>query len=171
MVGASGESGTGPILTSLRLALKMLFTGRTLCSRCFRETGRRGSQRRPRILRLVAIAALITVGGIGTAAYFGFNAARNRDAIVSRVGDAGAHYDRGLALHNQGKLAEAIDEYRAALCIIPGSAETHYNLGVALRSQGDIDAAIAEFRKPRDNAQRGSELAQLIERALTDTDH
>jgi len=25
----SGESGTGPILTSLRLALKMLFSGRT----------------------------------------------------------------------------------------------------------------------------------------------
>ena len=30
--------------------------------------------------------------------------------------------------------------------------------------------AIAEFRKARDNAQRGSELAWLIERALADTD-
>jgi hypothetical protein len=29
---------------------------------------------------------------------------------------------------------------------------------------------IAEFRKASDNAQRGTELARLIERALSDTD-
>ena len=37
------------------------------------------------------------------------------------------------------------------------------SLGVALNDQGKLDEAIAEFRKARDNAQRGSEFAQLIE--------
>ena len=100
-------------------------------------------QRRPRILRLVVIAALLTFGGVGTAAYLGYAAARKREAIISNVGDAGAHFDRGLARHNEGKLAEGVAEYRAALRIIPGSAEARYNLGIALRSQGDTAADVA----------------------------
>jgi hypothetical protein len=68
---------------------------------------------------------VVTGRGIGTAAYLGFNAARSRGAIVSKVGDAGAYFDRGFALHDEGKLAEAIDEYRAALRNLPGSAEIH----------------------------------------------
>jgi Flp pilus assembly protein TadD len=102
--------------------------------------------------------------------YFGFSAARERAANISRIGDAGAHFDRALALHEQGKLAEAIEEYRASLRIIPGSPEAHYNLGVALHAQGNRDAAITEFRKARDNAQRGSELAEQIESALAKTE-
>jgi hypothetical protein len=68
---------------------------------------------------------VVTGRGIGTAAYLGFNVARNRGAIVSKVGDVGAYFDCGFALHDEGKLAEAIDEYRASLRIILGSAEIH----------------------------------------------
>jgi len=46
-------------------------------------------------------------------------------------------------------------------------AEAHYNRGTALRREGKLAEAIAEFRRARDNAQRGSKLAQLSERALT----
>jgi len=40
-----------------------------------------------------------------------------------------------------------------------------------LAGQGKLDEAIAEIRKARDNAPRGSELAQLIEKALSKLDH
>jgi hypothetical protein len=47
----------------------------------------------------------------------------------------------------------------------------HYNLGNALADQGKPEEAIAELRNARDNAPRGSELAQLIEKALAELDH
>ena len=37
--------------------------------------------------------------------------------------------------------------------------------------QGKLDEAIAEIRKARDNAPRGSELAQLIEKSMNKFDH
>jgi tetratricopeptide (TPR) repeat protein len=83
---------------------------------------------------------------------------------------AWAHNNLGNALGEQGKLAEAIAEFREGIRIKPDDAAAHYNLGRALREQGKLAEAIAEFRTARDNVQRGSELAQLIERALTATD-
>jgi Flp pilus assembly protein TadD len=118
---------------------------------------------------MIGLAVLTIAVGIGSAAYFGMSAARQREAIVAKVGDSGAHFDRAVALHKAGKLPEAIEEYRAALRIIPGSAEAHYNLGVALHSQGDKAGAIAEFQKARANAERGSELAGMIDNALKAT--
>jgi tetratricopeptide (TPR) repeat protein len=132
---------------------------------CLPETGQDKPQHKSSALRLLAIAA----AGIGAAAYFGYDAARRREAIVSKVGDSAAHFERPVALHEQGKLADAIEEYRASLRIIPGSAEARYNLGVALNSQGNVDAAFAEFRQSRDIAGRGSELALQTERVLVAT--
>jgi hypothetical protein len=40
-----------------------------------------------------------------------------------------------------------------------------------LIDHGKRDEAIAELRRARDNARRGSELAQLIEHALNELDH
>ena len=75
-----------------------------------------------------------------------------------------AHYKRGVALTVQEQLDEAIAEYRAAIRITPDFAEAHSSLGVALAGQGKLDEAITEIRKARDNAPRGSELAQSIEK-------
>ena len=61
-------------------------------------------------------------------------------------------------------------ESRESIRLKPDDADAHYNLGTALQAQGKLKEAIAEFRKARDNAQRGTELALLIERALADTD-
>jgi cytochrome c-type biogenesis protein CcmH/NrfG len=52
----------------------------------------------------------------------------------------------------------------------PDDAQAHFGLGLALRGQGKRAEAIAEFRKARDKTQRGSELAQLIDRALAASD-
>jgi tetratricopeptide (TPR) repeat protein len=137
-----------------------------LCPRC-RGEPRPGT----RVLRLLAIVVVLVTGGIGTAAYFGYAAHRQREATIAKVGNSAAHFDRALALQKQGKLAEAIEEYRAAIRIIPGSAEAHYNLGVALWSQGDSAAAVAEFRKARDFAQGDARLTALIDRALAQAGH
>jgi Tfp pilus assembly protein PilF len=53
----------------------------------------------------------------------------------------------GYALRKQGKLDEAIVEYRKAIELDPKYAGAHNNLGVALMGQGKLDEAIAEYRK------------------------
>jgi serine/threonine-protein kinase len=67
-------------------------------------------------------------------------------AVAIRPRSTVAHNNLGNALHDQGKLDEAIAEYRAALRLNPNYTEAHNNLGVALRDQGKLDEAIAEYR-------------------------
>jgi tetratricopeptide (TPR) repeat protein len=57
-----------------------------------------------------------------------------------------AHNNLGNSLLDQGKLDEAIGEYRAALRIDPGWAQVHYNLAEALRQQGDRAGTAHELR-------------------------
>ncbi len=47
---------------------------------------------------------------------------------------------------DQGKLDEAIAEFRAAIRLKPDYAEAHINLGIALQDQGKLEEAIAEYR-------------------------
>ena len=56
------------------------------------------------------------------------------------------HLNLGSALRNQGHLAEAIEQYRAALSLEPGYAEAHDRLGSALWAQGHPEAAVASYR-------------------------
>nr|WP_306422129.1 tetratricopeptide repeat protein [Nostoc sp. CHAB 5715] len=53
----------------------------------------------------------------------------------------------GIALKNQGKLDEAIAQYRKAIQLDPKDADAYYNLGIALKNQGKLDEAIAQYRK------------------------
>ena len=46
---------------------------------------------------------------------------------------------------DQGKVAEAIAEYAAALRIKPDYAKAHNNSGIALAGQGKVAEAIAEY--------------------------
>jgi tetratricopeptide (TPR) repeat protein len=54
--------------------------------------------------------------------------------------------ERGVALHQDGKFAEAEESYRRAVGAELGYALAHNNLGVALYHRGDSDEAIAAFR-------------------------
>ena len=54
--------------------------------------------------------------------------------------------ERGIELHRQGKLADAIAEFRHVIQIKPDWADAHYNLGVALEEQEKPDEAVAEYR-------------------------
>src|SRR5262249_26895904 len=52
-----------------------------------------------------------------------------RETIRLQPDDAWAHYHLGLALHDQGKLSEAIAAYREAIRLQPDYAAAHTNLG------------------------------------------
>jgi serine/threonine protein kinase/Flp pilus assembly protein TadD len=67
-------------------------------------------------------------------------------AVALRPNSPGTHNNLGLALRDQGKLEEAVAEYRAALRIKPDSDFAHYNIGLALHGQGKLEEAIADYR-------------------------
>ena len=58
-----------------------------------------------------------------------------------------AHNNLGIALKDQGDLAEAINCHHRALQLRPDYAEAHSNLGVALGEQGKLDDAFACYRR------------------------
>ena len=58
-----------------------------------------------------------------------------------------AHIHLGIALSEQGRLDEAIDEFREAIRLKKDFAPAHNNLGIALGGKGRLDEAIDEFRE------------------------
>jgi serine/threonine-protein kinase len=84
-----------------------------------------------------------------------------RAEVKRRPSDDWAHGTLGLVFQAQGKLPEAIAEYREAIRLKPRYAEAHGNLGNALREQKKWDEAIAEYRqavqlKPSDASLRSN---------------
>ena len=53
----------------------------------------------------------------------------------------------GLELQSQGKLDQAISQYRQALQVKPNYVEAHNNLGIALQLQGKPDEALDHYRQ------------------------
>ncbi|MDR3457962.1 MAG: tetratricopeptide repeat protein [Verrucomicrobiae bacterium] len=61
--------------------------------------------------------------------------------------DLGILHNRlGYSYESQGKHAEAIAEYRAAIALRPYYYVAHYNLGVALNEAGNLDEAYQHFQ-------------------------
>ena len=64
-----------------------------------------------------------------------------------QAAEGDAHFHRGDVLVDQGKLEEAVAEFREAIRINPGLAEAHVYLGTILGHQRKLDEAVAEFRE------------------------
>ena len=70
-----------------------------------------------------------------------------RQRLKKEPGDFTAHYNLAALLKGQGKIEEAIEEFRRALQIEPADATALNSLGVALASEGKVDEAITQFRR------------------------
>jgi serine/threonine-protein kinase len=70
-----------------------------------------------------------------------------RAAVAVRPDSPAAHASLGILLSEQGKLAEAEQEYRAALRLNPDYAPAHNNLGALLAKQGRPAQAEVEYRE------------------------
>jgi tetratricopeptide (TPR) repeat protein len=96
-----------------------------------------------------AVAALaLTAATLG-----GLTVARNAEyrdpvgiwqTVLDRRPHGRAHYNMGIALKEQGRTADAMAEYRAAVADEPGA---HYALGFELGSAGRFDEAAAQLRE------------------------
>ena len=93
-----------------------------------------------------------------------------RGTIRINPEDADAHDSLGALLQTRGELEEAVAELRTAIRLKPELADAHYNLGTILKVKGKLPEAVEEFRNARDNAEPGSELAELIDRELVEAD-
>ena len=80
--------------------------------------------------------------------------------------NAEQYINRGVALHKQGELDDAIVSFRKAIELDPSDASAHYSLGKALRDKGQLDAAIASYRRAiefqPDNAMTHYHLAHAL---------
>jgi len=65
-----------------------------------------------------------------------------RKTIQKYPNSAVAYGDLGSLLENQGKVADAMEQYRAALRIDPSWTNALYNLGMALGKQGQLAEAV-----------------------------
>jgi len=70
-----------------------------------------------------------------------------RDTLAKNPNAWIAHTNLGVVLADQGKVTEAITEYKAALSIDPNSPEAHFNFGNALLHEGDLHSAVQQWEE------------------------
>jgi len=70
-----------------------------------------------------------------------------RHAIAATERNYGACSSLGNALLAEGRVDEALDQFREAVRLRPDSVETHNNLGAALGRKGQVDEAISQFEE------------------------
>jgi tetratricopeptide (TPR) repeat protein len=68
------------------------------------------------------------------------------DVVKKSPQSAVAHEYFGYALYSQGRLDEAIEQYRIALSLNPQRVDSRINLGVAYALKGWTDQAIAQYK-------------------------
>ncbi|HEV8417215.1 MAG TPA: tetratricopeptide repeat protein [Candidatus Udaeobacter sp.] len=70
-----------------------------------------------------------------------------QEAARLRPDYADAYFNLGSVLFQQGRIDDAITQWRKALAIRPTDAEAHRNVASALRKQGNVKGAIAEYEQ------------------------
>jgi tetratricopeptide (TPR) repeat protein len=68
-------------------------------------------------------------------------------AAAGGGGNADALFNQGVILWNGGKVAEAKQQFEAAIKANPAHAEAHYQLGMALVNEGNLAGAAPEFEE------------------------
>jgi tetratricopeptide (TPR) repeat protein len=81
---------------------------------------------------------------------------------------AQAHFNLGVVLANQGKIGEAIGNYRQAVRFNPNMAEAHNNLANALQTTGQMTEALASYQQALRCRPENAEALNNFGTALTD---
>jgi tetratricopeptide (TPR) repeat protein len=68
-------------------------------------------------------------------------------AMTLRPDYADVYYNLGVVLKLQGRLKEAVEQYRSALRLKPDFTKVHYNLGNTLSDLGRLDESIEHYRQ------------------------
>ena len=89
-----------------------------------------------------------------------------RQAVALSPEQEDLHYNLGIALARQGKVAEAKKHYEKALELFPDYAEAQNNLGNLLLSQNKMDESIALFRKAIENSPENASFRNNLGTAL-----
>jgi len=119
-------------------------------------------------LALAAVLTLVVVGGWARAGrrtlvawlalalgFGGLTAARNevyrtelslwRDTVARRPGNRWAQCNVGMALYEQGRVAEALPHFERGLKLGPDDPAAHNDLGLALAKLGRLPEAVAQY--------------------------
>ena len=109
---------------------------------------RRSAGQWDRLVTLAAAAALLMLGVFTWRQGLIYNDPETlwRDTLAKNPDAWMAHNNLGLVLTDQGRVEEAIAEYRASLRIKPDHWGAHYNLANALVAQGKLANAITEYQ-------------------------
>jgi len=82
---------------------------------------------------------------LGWSLLLGFSVAFNLLASVDQIAEA--HFNLGLALMGEGRLAEAIGQYEQAVHLNPNYVPAQNNLGIALEQTGRLEEAIGHLEQ------------------------
>ena len=109
---------------------------------------RRSAGQWDRLVTLAAAAALLMLGVFTWRQGLIYNDPETlwRDTLAKNPDAWMVHNNLGLVLTDQGRVEEAIAEYRASLRIKPDHWGAHYNLANALVAQGKLANAITEYQ-------------------------
>jgi tetratricopeptide (TPR) repeat protein len=106
---------------------------------------------RPSLSRPLALAGTVLVSALWMLTSHQLSFWQDSKSLYQRILDvdpsqALARNNLGLVLEAEGRLPEALDQYRLALQTRPHFASAHNNLGTALLRLGRLDEAEAQFR-------------------------
>jgi Tfp pilus assembly protein PilF len=98
---------------------------------------------------LLAVASVGIVAALSVVAWRQTAYWRNSETLWTRdlmYPTIVAHYDFGLALAQEGRHDEAIEQYKAGLEIDPTDQDSLNNLGLSYEAVDDMDAAMQQYR-------------------------
>jgi tetratricopeptide (TPR) repeat protein len=98
------------------------------------------------VLMVAVIGALLVFACIQASYWKKGETLWNR-ALECTTGNSTAHNNLGVCYDHEGKLEDAIAQYKLAVGIKPDYWDAHFNMGVVLVKKSDTDGAIAEYQK------------------------
>jgi tetratricopeptide (TPR) repeat protein len=95
---------------------------------------------------LILVVIFFSAGTYARNWTWGSNVRLWKDVAQKSPRNARGHYNLGNAYKSEGRIDNAIEQYRIALRLEPAKTEAHDNLGIAYAMKGDFAKAVAEFQ-------------------------